>query len=354
MENWRVLTAAEQVAERLRAELHRGGWGGRMPGGSRLAAELGVGSDTMEAALRLLELEGLLVPQGAGRRRRIVLPEGKAARPLRVAILDHDPPELALAEGYAAELLHLLGKAGHSVFFADKCLLDLGMDVGRVARLVAKTEADAWVVSSASREVLEWFSAQPVPAFALFGRRRGLPIAAVGPDKAPAMMAATRALIKLGHRRIVMLTRRAVRLPDPGAVAQAFLDELNANGITPSAYHLPDWEENPEALYDRLKSLFQFTPPTALIIEEAPFYVAALQFCASQGLRVPEDVSLVCDDPSPAFEWSRPTVAHIRWETGPVVRRIVRWAANVSRGKRDLLQTLTKAEFVAGGTIGPV
>jgi hypothetical protein len=37
-----------------------------------------------------------------------------------------------------------------------------------------------------------------------------------------------------------------------------------------------------------------------------------------------------------------------------VVRRIVRWAANVSQGKRDLRQTLTKAEFVAGGTIGPV
>ena len=37
-----------------------------------------------------------------------------------------------------------------------------------------------------------------------------------------------------------------------------------------------------------------------------------------------------------------------------MVRRIVRWAANVSRGKHDLRQTLTPAEFVPGGTIGPV
>jgi hypothetical protein len=35
-------------------------------------------------------------------------------------------------------------------------------------------------------------------------------------------------------------------------------------------------------------------------------------------------------------------------------RRVVRWAANVSHGKDDRQQTLTKAEFVAGGTIGPV
>ena len=102
-------------------------------------------------------------------------------------------------------------------------------------------------------------------------------------------------------------------------MVRAFLEELNAHGITPGSYHLADWEESPEALYKCLESLFRITPPTALIIDEAPFYVAALQFCSSRGLRVPEDVSLVCADPSPTFEWSQPTVAHIRWETGPVV-----------------------------------
>jgi len=36
-----------------------------------------------------------------------------------------------------------------------------------------------------------------------------------------------------------------------------------------------------------------------------------------------------------------------------VVRRVVRWAANVANGHPDTRQTLTKAEFVEGGTIGP-
>ena len=38
----------------------------------------------------------------------------------------------------------------------------------------------------------------------------------------------------------------------------------------------------------------------------------------------------------------------------PVVRRVVRWVNNVARGKNDRRQTLTKAEFVEGGAIGPV
>jgi DNA-binding LacI/PurR family transcriptional regulator len=349
----RVLTAAEQVGEHLRAELCRGAWGGRMPGGSRLAVELGVGRDTVEAALRLLEQLGMLVPQGAGRRRRIVLPDGKAARPLRVAILDIDPQSVALADGYMADLLYRLGEAGHSVFFADKCLQELHMNVGRVARLVRQTGADAWVVGAGSREVLEWFAAQPVPVFALFGRRRGLPIAGVGPDQVSAHVAVTRRLIELGHRRIVMLARRMRRLPVPGAGERAVLDEMAAHGIETCAFNLPDWEETSEGFHKCLKELFRLTPPTAMIIDEAPFLVAALQFLGGRGLQVPGDVSLVCSDGDPAFLWCQPTIAHIRWDSRPVVRRIVRWAANVSRGEKDLRQTLTKAEFFEGGTIGP-
>jgi DNA-binding LacI/PurR family transcriptional regulator len=68
---------------------------------------------------------------------------------------------------------------------------------------------------------------------------------------------------------------------------------------------------------------------------------------------VPKDVSLVCTDHDPDAAWCEPSVAHIRWDYRPVVRRVVRWAANISHGKQDLRQTLTKAEFVDGGTIGP-
>jgi DNA-binding LacI/PurR family transcriptional regulator len=69
---------------------------------------------------------------------------------------------------------------------------------------------------------------------------------------------------------------------------------------------------------------------------------------------VPEDISLICTDEDPSFDWCEPSVAHIRWNYRPVVRRIVRWANNVSHGKKDLRRTLTKAEFVEGGTVGVV
>jgi DNA-binding LacI/PurR family transcriptional regulator len=67
---------------------------------------------------------------------------------------------------------------------------------------------------------------------------------------------------------------------------------------------------------------------------------------------VPQDVSLVCADGDPHFAWFHPPVSHIAWDSAPVVRRVVRWAANIARGKQDLRQVLTKSEFVPGGTVG--
>jgi DNA-binding LacI/PurR family transcriptional regulator len=347
-----ILTAAEQVAAHLRAELLRRRWIGEMPGGDRLALELGVGNKTVESALRQLEHEGLLVGQGH-RRKRLINPNNPALPQtnLQIAFLARDQSDQKT--GYVLDILHSLESAGHSALFSSKSMTDLGTDVQRIARFVKRTDADAWIILGAPRDVLEWFVAQKIPAMAFAGRRRGLPIAAVGPDKPSVIRCLTRRLVELGHRRIVLLARRGRRLPKPGLFERCFLEELVAHGIPTGDYNLPDWEENLDGFHDCLASIFEHSPPTALIVEEAPFFAATQQFLAGRGLRVPQDVSLVSTDDDSMFEWCKPSISHIRWDSRPVVRRIVRWATNVSHGKEDLRQTVTKAEFVEGGTIGP-
>jgi DNA-binding LacI/PurR family transcriptional regulator len=193
-----------------------------------------------------------------------------------------------------------------------------------------------------------------VPAFALFGRRSSVRIAGAGPDKLRAMQMATRRLIALGHRKIVMLLREEHRKPQPGPYARAFLEELDKHGISTSPYNLPDWEASGDGLRRCLDSLFRVTPPSAVILDEVFILNLAQHHLARRGILAPEHVSLVCSDPYPFFDLACPSVAHIHWEPRQVVRRIVRWAANVARGKEDLRQTMTPAKFIEGGTIGPV
>ncbi len=322
-----------------------------MPGQKLLAQDLGASHNAVEAALRQLEREGLLLGRGPGRRRQILLPGQSQSRPLRIALLHYE--RVASTEGYVIELQHLLTEAGHTAFFTEKSLLELGMNVTKISRLVKQTEADAWIILAGSRKVLTWFSEQPTPAFALFGQRDGLPMAATGPDKQVAYANVTRHLLSLGHQRIVLLARRPGGASETKLSEKAFLAELESQGIKTGDFNLPAWEETPEGLRDVLTLLLRVTPPTAMIIDEAPLFAATQQFLAGKGIRVPQQVSLVCTDPDPTFEWCLPTIAHIRWDSAPVVRRIVQWAANVSHGKRDVKQSLVPAEFVPGGTIGP-
>ncbi len=348
----KFLTIAEQVAAHLREEIRRGRWTVEMPGRLEVAAELGISDQTAETSLLQLEKEGILIPQGPGRRRRINLSSGAVATAsLRVAILVGEPDDRR--RSYLVEIKHELAEAGHSPFFTPWFMPELGMNVGAIVGRLKRTEADAWIVLSAARSLLEWFVAHEVPVFALFGHRRGLPVAGVGPDKPPAIAKATRRLIELGHRRIVLLALRAQRLPKPGASVQPFLDELVAHGLEISPYNLPDWEEDIDSFHECLESLFRLTPPTAIIVDEAGFFFATMQFLLNHRLRVPEDVSLICTDGDPHFNWCRPPIAHIHWDTAPVVRRALQWTANLARGKADVRQTLTKAEFIEGGTIGP-
>jgi DNA-binding LacI/PurR family transcriptional regulator len=155
--------------------------------------------------------------------------------------------------------------------------------------------------------------------------------------------------VDLGHRRIVLLARRAGQLPS----LEAFYEELEALGIPVGDYNRPVFEDTPEGLQRCLDSLFASTPPTALVATNFELFLAVQQFVARRNLLVPEQVSLISGDPDPHFGWCRPTIAHIRWDSARWIRRIVRWADNVGRGKRDTRKAITQAEFVDGGTIGP-
>ena len=346
----RLQSHSEQLAGDLKAELLGGRWSDTMPGILSLETELGVNRNTIHAALHLLEKEGLLKAEGAGRPRRIVLPENFKPPSLRVVILLYE--ETDRTTHYMVELRHAIRKAGHTAEFARKTLRDLGMNVTRVAAFVGKTKADAWVIKSGSREILEWFSQQPKPAFAFFGRRMQVPLASTGPDKLEACAAAVRHLVEFGHRRIVMIVREERRKPKPGALEQRFLDTLEEMGIASGTYNLPDWQNHAAGFHQCLDSLFKHTPPSALLIDEAPIFFAAQHYLAQRGIVAPRNVSMICLDADPAFAWFQPPISHIRWSAEPMLQRVVDWTNNVACGQDDHKKHQFKAEFVQGGTIG--
>jgi len=343
-------THAEQVADFLDQEIVRGRWCGWMPGVLSLEKEIGVNRNTLEAALRLLEGKGVLLGSGVGRRRRI---EIKAeARAMRIGILCFD--RIARGQNYLVDMNYRLQDAGYASFFARETICDMDMDVGRMERLVQMEEADAWLVIGGTESMLQWFQDRGIPVLALFGRRAGQNVASVGISKVPAIRQAVDLLVDMGHQRIVWLTHRLRRLPTPGRPEQMFLDRLMERGIPTGSYNMPDWDDTPEGFHQCLKKLFQFSPPTAIITDEPSQYLAAMQFCVNRGLRVPHEVSLMCNDSDPIFHLLQPAVTRIEWEPESLIRLVLRWANEQARSKDVRRQVEVPAKLIEGGTIGPV
>ena len=349
----------ELVAAHLCDGLRSGRWSGSLPGVLRLAADLGVSPHTVRRALKHLEAQGVLSGSGPGRSRAIKAAGATGATessPLRIGILRHDKSltDDPQAATILVEILYSLEAAGYVGFLSDKSQIELRHNVPRIAKYLTSTQADAWVIEAGSTQLLEWCAGQELPCMALYGRSTGLSLAGTGPDKEPAFRDATRQLLALGHRRIVLIIRAGIRVPVPGACAQAFLEELAAQGIATSEYHLPDWEETPEGFHSLLERLFRHSPPTALIIDESARYIAAVEFLARRNIQVPAHVSLVSTDCDASLGWIYPRIAHMRWDSTRIVRRVVRWVDSVRKGKPDRKTLKFPAEFLPGGSIGPV
>jgi hypothetical protein len=58
--------------------------------------------------------------------------------------------------------------------------------------------------------------------------------------------------------------------------------------------------------------------------------------------------------PAPYFRRYQPSISHTLTNYNAMVNRIVRWASNINQGKEDIGQKRIKAEFIEGGSIGPV
>ena len=170
MRQIKIKTAVEQISDAIRESIQSGEMKGTIPGAGRLAKALGVNHKTVESALRDLESEGLIINKGARQSRSV---NSKNLKPtnsgIRIAIFLQDQSDVR--DVMMVEIKHRLEESGHYPFFVNKSMIDLRMNKRRIARIVNRTETDAWILLAAPKEILEWFSKQESRAFAVFGYR---------------------------------------------------------------------------------------------------------------------------------------------------------------------------------------
>jgi DNA-binding LacI/PurR family transcriptional regulator len=351
------LSLAEQTALHLQHGIESGRWQGALPGAVRLASELGVSKDTLVDALSLLEERGSILSRGPGKRREVATTPSAASlrRPLRIGLLLRDElrQSVPLTQEIFLKLIHHLEAMGHKPLLAPKSQAELGLDPARIGRMIAKCQADAWIVSGAPAALANWLHRHGTPAILIGGQHGDHPFATASMDSSRAIHETVRRLIKLGHQRIVLVCLPDWVRPKPGKMVQAFYKQLADAGLPASEYNTPFHEATPQGFAKLLDSAFRLTPPTAMIVPHAHFAFAVMAFLGTRGLSVPRDLSLIVRGSDPAFEWIRPRIAHFDCPTADLIRHVLRWVDRCAKGKPDHQSKNIEATLIPGDTIAP-
>lgn len=328
---------ANLVAECCRVltlRLRAGEWAEVLPGERRLADLLQVGRDTIRAALERLEAEQLISSAKEGRRRKILEKAYGPARPeeaidFKVGMLSPFHLE-RLQQAVVIELDHIrnsLAAKNVRLELFSPPWYEQARPQKHLMQFLSEEKRSVWLLYRASSAIQQTFEKAKVPCLV-----RGYPL----PDsklphidvdwRATARHAATR-LWQIGHRRVAVIAAS-----DSLAGVDAAVDGVNTfngEGFCPSMI-LEDGSV--DGLIRQLsRALLGPSAPTALIATRPRQAATAMTWLASQGLKVPEQMSILTLSREPYLEHLVPRISGYRIDPAAVARLVIRRLERLAR-----------------------
>jgi hypothetical protein len=339
------------VAAFLRERLERGEWARHLPGELELARELQVGRNTIRAALAVLETEGLL-RSASGRRRELLKPM-RSPRPQleKVAIMVMPTPLHTLAPTTLlwmdALRSRLLGAGWRLQTVVDPAAFRRA-PVPALESLVTRHTAAVWILFRSTAAMQRWFEKRQLCSVVAGSCHTGVSLSQVDTDfRATSRHAATR-LVALGHSRLAVL---APSVPFAGDDESLLGFQEGAADACTQIYPCNDSKSGViKALRTLLMSAHK---PTALFVFHAGHAATALTFFSQQGLKVPEQITLISRDHEPFLSHLVPEPA--RYERQPEVfaKKLAHLVTSLGGGvPPKKTRHLLMPTFVRGETLG--
>lgn len=318
----------------MRLRVGAGEWPNLLPGERRLAEALQVGRDTVRLALQQLEREGLLSPADAGSRRRILAAaRGLAPSPgqgLKIGLLAHrrleQLPQPMLLE--VDRIRDALADKGGSLEVFAPSWYEQKNPAKRLEEMVGEERCAAWVLLRSSAAVQGWFMKTKEPVLIRGYPHPGIELPHLDVDWEATARHAAGLLWRKGHRRVVVLSPaeplmgvaaavEGVRsLGEPGFEVIELTENGNSSGVARAM----------------TRALGLKSPPTAIITTRPRQAATALTWLASQGLRVPRDLSLITLAWEPFLDHLLPEISGYRVDPDAVAKLVVRRLERLAAG----------------------
>ena len=159
---------------------------------------------------------------------------------------------------------------------------------------------------------------QSLPVLSLLSECKGKAIVHLSADEVQAGKMAVQYFAKLGHRRILHITyaRQAQGIL---MRVQGYREQMRTLGLKPRVeiYHTEE---------DLLKTLKQYRP-SAIFCHNDWLAFTILRFVQDQGLRVPEEISILGVDHTPTLQMLYPDLSSLEYPMKQFTRSINEWVA---------------------------
>jgi LacI family transcriptional regulator len=220
----------------------------------------------------------------------------------------------------------------------------------------ANRRADGIVIATSSEEdpkLLAVLAASAMPIL-LMDRRKPEALDAVLVDHQAGMRQAVDYLIKLGHVRIGLISGNETVHPVKERL-RGYREALEARGVAldPSLVRLGSFGID-FAYSEAMQLLRMPNSPTAIIAGGTALLPGVLRAVRSNGLKIPEDISVVSGVDSELALLYSPAITVVRWDHGQVGIVAARFLFNrLESPGRETQRMIFPSELVIRGSCGP-
>jgi LacI family transcriptional regulator len=302
-----------QTVQVLRREIDQRTWGEWLPAERELCGIFQISRNTLRAALARLQREGRVrAEHGAGNR---ILGSTTAARHKTrsrdVGLLSPEPLERLRPTQtlWIDELRALLSERecrlhvfhGHQ-YFRSKPGPSL-------EKLVAQHAHGCWILTLSNEAIQRWFSERGLRCIVAGSVHAGLDLPSRDLDHRAMCRHAAGTLLGLGHRRLALVIGQS-RLAGDLASEAGFADGVRLSNQPEAEAIISRHDSTVTGVTNAVRRLMSSkSPPTAMLVANAYHYLTVVGRLAQQGVRVPQDISMISRDEDPFLPFVVPAPA---------------------------------------------
>lgn len=329
----RRLSLVDQVAALLEQRIAAGVWREWLPNERTLASSLQVSRNTLRAALADLARRRIVVSEYPRGTRILVRPPATGSHGATGIVGLLSPAPIGLLRPNVALIIDalraLLAESGRRLHFhaAER------VSVPMLERLVAVHRHDCWLLVLATDQVKRWFHQQGLPCVVSGSCAPGIPLPFVDLDYRAIGRHAAGRMMAAGHRRLGMFVERPV-LTGRRECELGFAEGVHGARHPGVSLRVIQHQGTPAAMSHALAGVLRTANrPTALLVVNPHHYLFAHTWLQRRGVRVPEDLSLVCVDDDPFLAFVEPTPSRYVFDAPAFARRLFDIIVRVTEGR---------------------